>query len=168
MSTAHRFWYETVQNRSLRQGDIFIGLTCYWLGSDLQPNSSAPPVRKAKGTWIVAQASCDMEAQGLERVVVLEVLPASRKTLRIGEQAPEKELKKRLEVIRRGAYARRFLIPERPEGRVTIPLSVVTWDNLAALPSEYLRGHYCGGPRLRLKGPLREMFGNWWARGSRR
>ena len=151
MSTAHRFWYETVDDTSLRQGDIFIDLICYWLSQDLEPESPAPPVSKATGTWIVGQASCDMEARGLERVVVLEVLPASRRTLRIAENAPEKELKKRLEVIRSGAYPRRFLIPERPDGRVKIPMSVVAWDNLATLPTEYLRRHYCHGPRLRLK-----------------
>ena len=133
MSTAHRHWYETVDDTSLRQGDIFIDLICYWLSKDLEPESPSPPVSKATGTWIVAQASCDMEARGLKRVVVLEVLPASRRTLRFAENAPEKELKKRLEVIRSGAYPRRFLIPERPEGRVTMPMSVVAWDNLATL-----------------------------------
>ena len=161
MSTAHRHWYETVDDTSLRQGDIFIDLICYWLSDNLEPESPSPPVEKATGTWIVAQASCDMEARGLKRVVVLEVLPASRQTLGIAESAPEKELKKRLEVIRKGAFARRFLIPERPKGRVTIPMSVVAWDNLATLPTEYLRRHYCRRPRLRLKSPLREMFGNW-------
>ena len=161
MSTAHRFWYETVADTTLRQGDIFIDLICYWLSNDLEPERPAPPVEKGTGIWIVAQASCDMEARALERVVVLEVLPASRQTLRMAENAPEKELKKRLEVIRRGAYPRRFLIPERPEGRVKIPMSVVVWDNLATLPTEYLRRHYCGSPRLRLKSPLRESFGNW-------
>ncbi len=161
MSTAHQFWYETVDDTSLRQGDIFVDLVCYWLSKDLEPENPAPSVTRATGTWIVAQASCDMEARGLERVVVLEVLPASRRTLRIAENAPDKELKKRLEVIRRGAYPRRFLIPDRPTGRVTIPMSVVAWDNLATLPAEYLRRHFCDGPRLRLKSPLREMFGNW-------
>ena len=113
MSTAHRFWYETVDDTSLRQGDIFIDLICYWLSQDLEPESPAPPVSKATGTWIVAQASCDMEARGLERVVVLDVFPASRRTLRIAENAPEKELKKRLEVIRSGAYPRRFILLTR-------------------------------------------------------
>ncbi len=161
MSTADRFWYETVDDTTLRQGDIFVDLVCYWLASDLEPEGPAPAVEKATGTWIVAQASCDMEARGLRRVVVLQVLPASRQTLRIAENAPDKELKKRLEVIRRGAYPRRFLIPERSKGRVKIPMSVVVWDNLATLPTEYLRRHYCGTPRLRLRSPLREMFGNW-------
>lgn len=161
MSTAQQFWYQTVEDKSLRQGDIFVDLTCYWFDNDLAPDTLNPSVLKATGTWIVAQASCDMEARGLTRVVVLEVLPASRKTLRIDEQAPEKELSKRLEVIRRGAYPRRFLIPECSEGKVTIPMSVVVWDNLATLPTEYLRHHYCNGPRLRLRSPLREKFGNW-------
>ncbi len=161
MSAVHEFWYETVEDTTLRQGDIFKDLLCYWLSEALEPESPEPPVKKAAGTWIVAQASCDMESRGLDRVVVLEVLPASRKTLRLAEDTPEKELQKRLEVIRIGAYPRRFLIPERPEGRVTIPTSVVAWDNLATLPTEYLRRHYCGGPRLRLKSPLREVFGNW-------
>ena len=88
MSTVHQFWYETVEDQSLRQGDIFIDLMCYWFSSDLEPDSPAPPVRKASGTWIVAQASCDMEARDLERVVVLEVLPASKQTLRMAENAP--------------------------------------------------------------------------------
>ena len=161
MSAVHGFWYETVEDTTLRQGDIFQDLVCYWLSEDLEPESPTPPVKKATGTWIVAQASCDMEGRGLERVVVLEVLPATRETLRMAEDAPEKELRKRLEVIRIGAYPRRFLIPERPEGRVTIPMSVVAWDNLATLPTKYLRRHYCGNPRLRLKSPLREKFGNW-------
>lgn len=161
MSTVHRFWYETVDDRSLRQGDIFVDLACYWLSSDLAPDTPSPSVAKAVGTWIVAQASCDMEARGLERVVVLEVLDASRKTLRIGEEAPKSELKKRLEVIRRGAYPRRFLLPQRSEGKVLIPLSVVSWDSLATLPTKYLRRHYCERPRLRLRSPLREKFGNW-------
>ena len=161
MSAVHEFWYETVEDTTLRQGDIFKDLMCYWLSEDLEPESPTASVEKATGTWIVAQASCDMESRGLDRVVVVEVLPASRKTLRLAEDAPEKELKKRLEVIRIGAYPRRFLIPERPNGSVTIPMSVVAWDNLATLPTEYLRRHYCDGPRLRLKSPLREVFGNW-------
>ena len=161
MSTTHRSWYEVVDNQSLRQGDIFVDLTCYWFANDLAPDSLSAPVSRITGTWIVAQASCDMEARGVPRAVVLQVLPASRETLRIGEQAPEKERLKRLEVIRLGGFARRFLLPERPEGNVKIPLSVVIWDNLATLPIEYLRNHYCNGPRLRLKSPLREKFGNW-------
>lgn len=161
MSAVHEFWYETVEDATLRQGDIFIGLTCYWLSGDLEPESPTPPVERATGTWIVAQASCDMEGRGLERAVVLEVLPAIRETLGMAERAPETELQKRLEVIRIGAHARRFLIPERPEGRVTIPTSVVAWDSLATLPTAYLRRHYCGRPRLRLRSPLREKFGNW-------
>lgn len=161
MSAAHEYWYETVEDTTLRQGDIFIDLMCFWLSGDLKPQSPTASVEKTTGTWIVAQASCDMESRGLDRVVVLEVLPASREILRLAESAPEKELKKRLEVIRIGAYPRRFLIPERPEGRVTIPMSMVAWDNLATLPTEYLRRHYCNGPRLRIKSPLREKFGNW-------
>ena len=161
MSAVHEFWYETVEDTTLRQGDIFRDLVCYWLSEDLEPESPTASVEKATGTWIVAQGSCDMESRGLDRVVVLEVLAASKETLRLADSTPEKELKKRLEVIRIGAYPRRFLIPERPEGRVTIPMSVVAWDNLATLPTEYLRRHYCDGPRLRLKSPLREMFGNW-------
>ena len=61
---------ETVDDTTLRQGDISNDLICYWLSQDLEPESPAPPVSKATGTWIVAQASCDMEARGLKRVVM--------------------------------------------------------------------------------------------------
>ena len=69
MSAVHEFWYETVEDTTVRQGDIFIDLMCYWLSEDLEPESPGAPVEKAAGTWIIAQASCDMESRGLDRVV---------------------------------------------------------------------------------------------------
>ena len=162
MSNTHEFWYEEVIGEdSLRQGDIFIGLRCYWLASDLAPGNAEAAVKEHTGTWIVAQASCDMEWGALKRIVVLQMLPASRETLRLGAGDPDRELKKRREVIRRGAYPRRFLIPACPNDEASMPLSVVVWESLLTLPTEYLRNHYCNGPRLRLKSPLREKFGNW-------
>lgn len=162
MSNTHEFWYEEVtDDNSLRQGDIFIDLRCYWLASDLAPGNAEAAVNEHTGTWIVAQASCDMDWAALKRIVVLQVLPASRETLRLGAGHSERELKKRQEVIRRGAYPRRFLIPAYPNDEMRMPLSVVVWESLLTLPTKYLRNYYCRGPRLRLKSPLREKFGNW-------
>lgn len=161
MPDAYHYWYETVDDSSLRQGDIFTDLVCYWLANDLTPYNPESCVERERGTWMIAQASCDMQGRHGKRVVMVEVLPANRQTLGIGGGAAEGELMKRLEVIRRGVYPRRFLMPKHPDPDVGIPLSMVVWQNLATLPTEYLRAYYCKRPRLRLKSPLREQFGNW-------
>ena len=89
------------------------------------------------------------------------LVEASRRALRIGEAAADSGFEKRLEVIRRGVYPRRFMLPERPVEPVSFPLSVAAWDTVVAMLREYLLTHHCEGLRSRLRHPFRENFGNW-------
>jgi len=71
-----------------------------------------------------------------------------------------KALKEKLEVLRQGYDPGRFLLPTNEDVNPSFPLSIVTYRAQTFLPITYVRSH-CNAPRLRLRPPLREKFGNW-------
>ena len=158
-------WYEVVETSTLRQGDVLANLLVFWFPQDLPVRDADPPEGRLdvvaewdRGTWIVMSASCDVdrEAARYPQVLMGRVAPATRAVL---NQQTEKDLKTRLEVIRRGLDPSAFLLAPHPNDP-PFPLSVVQWRMHVTLPVEYVR-RAATGRRLRLKSPYRESFGNW-------
>lgn len=159
MSAEH--WYDVVTETSLRQGDIIQDIRSFWLADRLdEDDTDTPPVEYRRGNWIIAQASCDLDTARSSQAIVLQVMEASREIFKL-EGAPEKEFKKRLEVLRKGLSPRAFLLPEQTEGPALLPISFVPWDFVITLPTKYIQQVVEDVPRLRLKHPFREQFGNW-------
>jgi hypothetical protein len=165
-----KYWYEVISDeRGLRQGDIIRQTVVALLPHDLEPiappPAEPPPITcdMALGDWIVLSASCDV-AERIENAHVLlaRVLPADSERLGVSPGNPNarKELSEKVEVIRRGMDATRFLLAECPAIEPELPLSYVSYLPHALMPLSYVRRH-CRGPRLRLRPPFREKFGQW-------
>jgi hypothetical protein len=161
-------WYvQIVGDQTLRQGDIFRALLVYTLPQDL-PVPAAPPapgsripvdVAWARGDWIIMSASCDVDrpATVYPQVVLGRVVPATPVVL--GTHS-EKEYAERIEVIKKGLEPTRFMLAECPLTTPPFPPSVVQYRVHLTMPSDYLRRN-CAGERLRLRHPIREVFGSW-------
>lgn len=152
-----RHWFEVVRDVSLRQGDIFQHCTGFWLPEDYGADSQT--VSEASGTWSILNASCDLDHKKMLGVLLAKVDEASATTLKAREG---EELQKRLEAIRRGHLWRLFMLPQY-EGEVSLPLSVVSFQQQILIPQRMVEEWAARGPRLRLRHPYREQFGNWVA-----
>ncbi len=159
-------WYETAETPVLRQGDILRDLLVYWfpqtlpvLEGDAPQGEIAVNTVCARGTWIVMSASCDVERQSgvYPHALIGHVLPANNETLRLKSDG---ELQARLEVLRQG-HGSAFLLAHHLTVEPPFPLSFVDWKNHLTMPIDYLRNAVGVRPRLRLRSPFRESFGNW-------
>lgn len=154
-------WYEVVEDDSLRQGDVFKDILSFRLPQDLPvfgadvPDSISAELEWLRGTRIVVTASCDLDARAISQVWVAPVLSATAENL---SAQPGKDYDRRLEAMRSDLLPRQFLLSDYPD--LDFSLSFVPWDDVLLLPVDYLRAH-CTGPRLRLRHPFREKFGNW-------
>jgi hypothetical protein len=162
-------WYELVVGvNTLRQGDLFRNLLVYSFPQDMQIPAALPApgtritgveVEWGHGDWIILSASCDVDRRtGLyPHVVVGRVLPVGPESL---GSPDEREQKHRFEVIRKGLDPSKFLLPECPTATPALAQSIVQYRVHLTMPADYLRRN-CTGERLRLRHPLREVFGNW-------
>jgi len=165
-------WYEVVADGTLRQGDIFQGLSAFLLAED----SVQPPVEIEEGLgqqpqiafevvhgdWIILDASCDVDHSAMrqpncKQVLMASVHAATKQALKADN---EKEFNQRLEVMRRQLMQGRFLLAACDGVDPHFPLSFVQYNARVLLPHSYLLQH-CQQPRLRLLSPIRETFGNW-------
>jgi hypothetical protein len=161
-------WYvPLVGDQTLRQGDIFRDLLIYSFPQDLPvpaarpaPGASIPvDVEWARGDWIIMSASCDVDrpARFYPQVVLGRVLPATPVTL--GTHG-DKEYAERIEVLKKGLEPTRFMLAQCPPATPPLPLSVVQYRVHVTMPADYLRRN-CEAERLRLRHPIREVFGSW-------
>ncbi len=163
-------WYlPVVGDQPLRQGDIFRDLVVYTLPQNLQVLDNPPepgsgsriPVEAewSRGDWIIMSASCDVDrpAATYPHVVLGRVLPATPAVLGTGG---EKDYRERLEVLKKGLEPARFLLAECPPAAPPFPMSVVQYRVHVTMPADYLRRN-CAAERLRLRHPIREVFGTW-------
>ena len=127
----------------------------------VEPNQDlaevAAMVARSRGDYAVLSASCDVDGRRKHPFVLLGRVLAANET-NVG--ASGKDFSQRLEVIRQGLDPAKFLLPKHPRRAPPFPLSIVQHSVLALLPEQYLRRH-CVAPRLRLRHPFREKFGNW-------
>jgi hypothetical protein len=154
-------WYEVVNDKSLRQGDIFITLYAFWLPPGIKPPTK--PGEKFEVTveyeladWIILSASCDIDRIKEGHVLFARVFQASDKYLKVKTDTERRE---RLEVLRRGFDPQRFLLAEHT-GKPELPISFVGYRTQVLLPVDYVL-EYCKGDRLRMRPPHREKFGAW-------
>lgn len=161
MSEAYSdYWYELVENDSLRQGDLFRGLLVYWLPRDLPLAADAGATHHLEYTradWIILTASCDLDQRRSTHVLMGRVVEATPEFLKCQS---EKEYQQRLEVVRRGLDPGKFLLPGSSRVNPPLEMSIALFRTQVLLPVEYLQRN-CTGPRLRLQHPFREKFGNW-------
>jgi hypothetical protein len=156
-----RYWYDVVKDVTLRQGDIFRDIYCYWPSRELDPLRPPTPEEKRpfeydRGDFIICSASCDV-AQGTYPFVILaQIYEATEEILK----ARGKDFVAKLEVVRDGLVPALFLLSDFEGIEPRFPLSVVQYRRHALMPIEYLR-KCCTNPRLRLLHPIRERFGNW-------
>lgn len=161
-ATAEPFWqhwYEVVTSEELIQGDVFRGLVAYWLPQDLrlQPeDQGAIQLVHKRADWIIVSASCDIARGDDSYVLLSRVLPATADQLGTNER----DLDRRLEVVRRGNDLTKFLLAEYPLIEPPFPMSYVNYKTQVLLPIQYVRSH-CDRPRLRMKPPFREKLGVW-------
>ena len=158
-------WYDIVTDASLRQGDIFRNMIAFWLPQNL-PKFDADPQEGeaieanpifARADWIILSASCDVDRSTPFHVLFARVIEASQTNLKAETAKVHKE---KLEVLRQGYDPARFLLARNDDASPPFPQSFVEYRVQAFLPGEYVRRH-CDEPRLRLKSPFREKFGNW-------
>jgi hypothetical protein len=172
-------WYEIVSAGNLRQGDIIRNLAVPYFDDDIveltdaiseaagqAEGSPGPqvPAKCALAHWIVLDASCDVDhgekrppAVGqvlLARIVAADAVALNAKT--------PKELDERREVLRQNLVYSKYLLAECAGIEPPFPLSLVEYRQRALVPHAYvLAAALRGGPRLRLRAPMRERFGNW-------
>jgi len=157
-----KHWYDIVDDATLRQGDVFRKIVCYWPPDELELRREDPPQGSKselawhRGDYILLSASCDVDQDGYPYALLGRVVPASPENLK----ATGKDLEQRLEVLRQGLVPSQFLLAPCSAIDPPFPLSVVQHKVHALLPVGYLRRH-SGMARLRLRHPLREKFGNW-------
>lgn len=160
-------WFEAVTSALLRQGDIFRALVSFTVSPgtvapppDLQQGDQANPnYQWNRGDFIILDASCDVDAAGrprpaCEQVLLAQVYPVTD----IPGAAADRE--KTLEVMRKGLVPSRFLLSEFDHMVPPFARSFVEYRHRTLLPHAYLCQH-TGAPRLRLKSPFREQFGQW-------
>jgi hypothetical protein len=158
-------WYELAAFDNLRQGDILRGLTVLWFPQGLTVDEAKVATREnievepdyKKDDWIVLTASCDMENNPNAQVLLGRVFEANQANLKAPNDA---QFKERLEVLKRGQYPNRHLLAEFEDGAFRFPQSVVDFHFHALMPIQYLL-RAAASPRLRMKSPFREQFGNW-------
>lgn len=162
------YWYEIVNDDSIRQGDIFRNLLAVWLPDDLPIPDVGHEAETLAGTrlkferadWIVLSASCDVQPGRPTRsqpVLLGRVYPFTAENL--NNVRSDKDLRERIEVFRRGLDPMRYLLAEHrtaPE----FPLSFAVFRLQLTMPLQYVQ-RCAVGPRLRIKSPHRERFGNW-------
>jgi hypothetical protein len=166
---ASDYWYETINDVSLRQGDIFRGVKAVQLPQDLVvgdngANAGQVTFEVVTEDWIILDASCDVDygpnrAANCQQVLLAAVRSATKQALKTDT---DKEFNTRLEVMRRGHMAGRFLLPGHDALQPAFPLSFVQYNARVLLPHAYLLSQ-CIVPRIRLKSPHRESFGSWAA-----
>ena len=160
------YWYDIVDGSVFRQGDIFRDVPMFSLRgddlSDSMPKDATEQrvvVNVVPGNWIILDPSCDLDQNNCDQVLMASIKDATQETLKT---QTKKEFKQRLEVIRRGGYETRFLLAEYPKIDHPFPVSFVDFRGHALAPIGYLR-RISERPRLRLRSPHRERFGNWAA-----
>ena len=158
LTKASNHWYDRPTVENLRQGDLFIGLTAFWLPEDL----SLEPARSDQflagqraGNWIVASPSCDLDTARVTQALLVEVIEASPENV---WGANTKQYSQTLEVLRRDLDPSKFLLPSHSD--VDLPLSFAHVRDQVLLPINYLQSQI-SRRMLRLKHPFREKFGNW-------
>jgi len=162
------YWYEQGDYKNLRQGDILRGVTVLWFPQNLsideevlaKPASEEGPgieVEWTKGDWIVCTASCDMDNNRNAQVLLGRIIEVTQANLKTPNQD---EFKQMVEVLKRGLYPSRFLLAEFEDSNPRFPRSVVDFRFQVQMPIQYLL-RVAPSPRLRMKSPLREQFGNW-------
>lgn len=159
-------WWALPEKDDFRQGDLVRGLTVFWLPTDLptpeglaaEGTEAKVRVRRYRGDWIIATASCDLDAKGFPQLLLLPVYRADEDGFRI---SGGKNLQYAYEAARRGLHPRHFMLAEHPELDPPLPISFAEFANLALVPTEYVRRCVAPNARLRLKHPYREKFGNW-------
>ncbi len=155
-------WYEVVTDASLRQGDIFRELLVFRPNEDVEPSdvASVPDGHALmdydRGDYIVMSASCDVAQSGYPYAVLGRIVEASESILKV----TGKDYKPRIEVLRQGLVPSQFLLAGSLTITPAFAQSIVTYKVHALLPVQYLK-KCCTAPRLRLKHPFREKFGNW-------
>jgi hypothetical protein len=162
-----RDWFEVNVSAELRQGDIFREMLAFWLPQDLAVQAQDPPegaqlpcpLRFARGSWIVVSASCDVVRGDDTHVILSRVVEGTQQNLKAENPKAHRE---KLEVLRQGYDPARFLLARFDDITPAFPQSFVEFRAQTFLPLGYLKRH-CDGPRLRLKPPFRERFGNWAA-----
>lgn len=145
-------WYERADGPKLRQGDIVRDHSVWCVADEVPDDPEAPSTAHIRGTWIVLDASCDVDQAKVKHVLVARVVEASKEMLGANN---EKTLTERLECIRQGLYTTRFLLAEIPG---EFPLSFVEFRQHYVVPLAHL---VCVNNRIRLRSPFREQFGNW-------
>lgn len=156
-------WYEVVEGDSLRQGDIFQSLLAIWPSQAIEPpetpdsDESLKQVDVSRSNFIVTSASCDVDQKDYPYVLLSRLVTTEDA---VTKQPNAKEKARALEVIRRGFAPSQFLLPSCKLGPVPLVASVVLHKTHTLLPIAYLKKS-CTKPRLRLRHPFREKFGNW-------
>jgi hypothetical protein len=155
-------WYEVVTETSLRQGDIFRGLLVFRPNEHVEPSDiDVVPDGHAqmsydRGDYIVLSASCDVDQPNYPYAVLGRIVEATEANLKL----TGKDYKTRVEVLRQGLVPSQFLLAQSSAVSPSFVQSIVQHKVHALLPVQYLR-KCCTSPRLRLKHPFREKFGNW-------
>lgn len=158
-------WYDLADFENLRQGDILRELTVLWFPQGLTVDEEKVTAKEEidakpsyrRDDWVVLTASCDMENNSNAQVLLARVFEPNLTNLKVQN---EEEVKLTLEVIRRGQYPTRFLLPEFEKDNFRFPRSVVDFHVHVLMPIQYLI-RVAVSPRLRMKSPFREQFGNW-------
>jgi len=169
------FWYEVVDGSTLRQGDIVRGLVVPALDESIGhrldeiarqegETELVLPLVYTRADWIVLDASCDVDygpkrSPALSHVLIARVVPADGEGL--GTQVL-KELAERQEMLRQSIAYNKFLLSTYGDIDPPFPLSYAEYRFRYAVPHAYLVAFVTAcGPRLRLRHPIRERFGNW-------
>lgn len=154
-------WYDRVEDGSVRQGDIFRAIPAVWPADtyDQSADFSTEPVRidcaNATLDAIVISASCDIANPKYPYSLLARVVDAEVAVKATGDTRLQ-----RLEVLRQGLVPNQFLLPDSGDAVPKLGLSVVHHKVHIMVPTEALR-RMAQMPRLRLRSPMREKFGQW-------
>ena len=161
----HPLWFDAVSDTSIRQGDIFFDLTVPVAGhsADTFPiakdQDAGWPISVIEGDWVVFSASCDLEAgRSVEYPIIGRLFSVSDL---IDEADRSQRARQKAEVLRRGLVPSKHLFADVETEGLVLQKRFADYRQHVCVPYKYLQSACAAGPRLRLKSPHREAFGNW-------
>lgn len=158
-------WHEVVSDSTIRQGDIFFDLPVPVAGHKpddfpiKRGTDTGWPISTIEGNWVVFSASCDLQAGRSVRYPIIGRLFSVDELIEPTDKS--RRARQKAEVLRRGLIPSKHLFADADVEGVTLTRQYADYRHHVCVPYQYLQSACEAGPRLRLKSPHREAFGNW-------
>lgn len=158
-------WYAVVNEASLEQGDLLLGLPIFRVEADVASTAEEEVVveRETRNVVVLTQ-TCDIENDKVEDLLVAQLWDYRELVAREGAKNPSLKGKDFRRAAVRGNLPPYSLLPEREEPPA-LPWTLVDFHHLYSIPKGIAAAFASqGGDRLRLVPPYKEHLAQAFAR----